>query len=78
MTIIGQSGKAKPAAVIVAMDRQEKGLGELSAIQEVEHDFGIPVLSIVTLSDLLAYARSSSNISGHARDIEIYHQKYGV
>ena len=77
MEIISQS-EAKPAAVVVALDRQEKGKGELSAIQEVERDFGIPVLSIVTLTDLLEYAKGNEEISQHALAIQAYREKYGV
>lgn len=77
MEIIKQSD-ARPAAVVVAMDRQEKGQGELSAIQEVERDFGIPVLSIVSLADLLEYARNHPEVSGYAPEIEAYRDRYGV
>ena len=77
MDIIHQSS-AKPAAVIVAMDRQEKGKGELSAIQEVERDFGIPVLSIVTLADLLEYAESHEAVRAHAPAIQAYREQYGI
>ena len=77
MEIISQSD-AKPAAVVVALDRQEKGKGELSAIQEVERDFGIPVLSIVTLTDLLEYAKGNEEISQHAAAIQAYREQYGV
>ena len=77
MAIISQSD-AKPTAVVVALDRQEKGKGELSAIQEVERDFGIPVLSIVTLADLLEYAKDNEEISQHAPAIQIYREQYGV
>ena len=77
MEIISQS-EAKPAAVVVALDRQEKGKGELSAIQEVERDFGIPVLSIVTLTDLLEYAKGNEEISQHASAIQAYREQYGV
>lgn len=77
MQIINQSA-AKPAAVVVALDRQEKGQGELSAIQEVERDFGIPVLSIVTLKDLLEYAEGNEEIRRHAGDIRAYREQYGV
>lgn len=77
MEIINQT-EAKPAAVVVALDRQEKGKGELSAIQEVERDFGIPVLSIVTLTDLLEYTKGNDKISQHAPSIMTYRQQYGV
>ncbi|WP_067515916.1 orotate phosphoribosyltransferase [Endozoicomonas ascidiicola] len=69
---------AKPAAVIVAMDRQEKGQGDLSAIQEVERDFQIPVLSVVSLTDLLEYSENHPEIRRHAPDIKAYRDRYGV
>ncbi len=77
MNIIDESD-AKPVAVIVALDRQEKGKGELSAIQEVERDFGIPVLSIVTLTDLLEYAKSSDQLGQHVPAIQAYREEYGA
>lgn len=77
MDIISQS-EAKPAAVVVALDRQEKGQGELSAIQEVERDFGTPVLSIVTLNNLLEYAEGNEEINKHADAIRAYREQYGV
>ncbi|WP_252177630.1 orotate phosphoribosyltransferase [Endozoicomonas sp. 4G] len=77
MDIINQS-PARAAGVIVALDRQEKGKGELSAIQEVERDFSIPVISIVTLSDLLSYAEENQDIKMYAPAIREYRERYGV
>ena len=77
MEIIDQSD-ATVAAVMIALDRQEKGNGELSAIQEVERDFNIPVISIVTLNDLLAYAENKPEIKEHAPAIRAYREQYGV
>lgn len=80
MTLI-QASKAHPAAVMIALDRQEKGRQELSAIQEVERDFGIPVISIVTLDHLLEYAEShadSDQITRHSPAIREYRKRYGV
>ncbi|WP_422411971.1 MULTISPECIES: orotate phosphoribosyltransferase [unclassified Endozoicomonas] len=77
MEIINQS-PASPAGVMVALDRQEKGKGELSAIQEVERDFSIPVVSIVTLNDLLSYAEENKDIKMHAPAIREYRERYGV
>ena len=77
MTLIGKTD-AKPAAVVVAMDRQEKGRGELSAIQEVERDFNIPVLSIVSLANLLEYSEKHPQIHCHAPAIKAYRELYGV
>uniref|UniRef100_UPI003D2D6D37 orotate phosphoribosyltransferase n=1 Tax=Methylophaga lonarensis TaxID=999151 RepID=UPI003D2D6D37 len=46
---------AEPAGVVIALDRQERGKGQMSAIQEVEQQHGIPVISIISLNDLLSY-----------------------
>lgn len=77
MTIIEQTD-AQPAAVVVAMDRQEKGQGEFSAIQEVERDFNIPVLSIVSLANLLEYSENHPEIRRYAPEIKAYRDQYGV
>ncbi|MET4692402.1 orotate phosphoribosyltransferase [Endozoicomonas lisbonensis] len=69
---------AKPAAVMIALDRQEKGQGELSAIQEVERDFGIPVISIVKLKDLLTYVEGQEEFQQFAPAIRAYREQYGV
>ena len=61
----------------MALDRQEKGQGELSAIQEVEQVFGITVLSIITLSHIIDYLRSS-NDSKILTDIESYRSQFGI
>lgn len=69
---------AEPAGVLIALDRQEKGQGELSAIQEVERDFGIPVCSIVTLEHVLAYVRTDEHLSLHQAEIAAYRSRYGI
>ncbi len=52
--LIREAG-ATPAAVLIALDRQERGQGELSAVQEVEQNYGIPVISVASLTDLIDY-----------------------
>ena len=74
--IIEASG-AKMTGVIVALDRQEKGKGELSAIQEVEQNFGISVLSIINLSHIVDYLKVNNNADIVSR-VEIYRSQYGV
>ena len=74
--IIQNSG-ANPKGVIVALDRQEKGNGDLSAIQEVEKVFGITVLSIINLSHIIDYLKSN-NDSKVLSKIEHYRSQYGV
>lgn len=69
---------ARPAGVLVALDRQERGQGERSAIQEVEADYGIPVISIVTLEQILDYVRQSPALTEHAEAIATYRERYGI
>ncbi len=68
---------AKPVAVIIAMDRQEKGQTELSAIQEVEKSYGISVTSIVTLNHLLAYLQDKQELHATLEAIKAYRDQYG-
>ncbi|OUS27313.1 orotate phosphoribosyltransferase [Gammaproteobacteria bacterium 45_16_T64] len=81
MDIISET-PAKPAGVLVALDRQERGKGDLSAIQEVERDFDIPVVSVVTLAQLVEYLQSASDTSTdyalHLENIQEYRKAYGI
>jgi len=77
MEIIKAHG-AELSGVLIALDRQEKGQGELSAIQEVERDFGTKVISIVTLADLIAYLEENDNNSESLKNIKQYRQDYGI
>ncbi|WP_053025567.1 orotate phosphoribosyltransferase, partial [Vibrio cholerae] len=65
-----QANKADLAGVLVAIDRQEKGKGELSAIQEVERDFGCAVISIVSLTDLITYLEQQGNNTEHLEAVK--------
>ena len=65
MALLEAQGSAKPAGVIVAIDRQEKGKGELSAIQEVERDYGIPVISIVKLEQVMNFVAQEAQFKQH-------------
>jgi len=76
MDIIAANG-ATAKGVIVAVDRQEKGKGEQSAIQEVEQNFSITVLSIINLSHLIDYLKQG-NDKGLISRIETYRDQYGV
>ena len=69
---------AIPAAVIIALDRQERGQGELSAVQEVETTLGIPVVSIATLTDLIAYLADNSDLQTHLAAVRAYRARYGI
>ena len=77
MTIIEQAG-ANLAGVLIALDRQEKGKGELSAIQEVERDFGTKVISIVTLSDVVSFLKQSDDYAEYLDSVEAYRSQYGI
>ncbi|MCW8348049.1 orotate phosphoribosyltransferase [Vibrio sp. ZSDZ65] len=77
MEIIKANG-ADLAGVLVAIDRQEKGKGELSAIQEVERDFGCAVISIVSLTDLITYLEDKGDNTEHLEAVKAYRAEYGI
>jgi hypothetical protein len=67
-----------PAGVLVALDREEKGQNERSAIQDVEADFGIPVLKIISLGQILEYLREVPDMGDYAERVAQYREEYGV
>lgn len=69
---------ATPAGVLIALDRQERGTGELSATQEVSRSYGMPVTAIATLADILATLRGMPERGGDVERIEQYRDRYGV
>lgn len=69
---------ARPAGVVISLDRQERGQGEQSAIQEIEAANNIRVISIATLSDLLDYIGGSRELKSHADAVEKYRREYGI
>jgi orotate phosphoribosyltransferase len=73
-----KSAGAELAGVVIALDRQERGRGERSAIQEVEESLGIKVASIVKLEDLLEYLKMQSDHENAVAKIEAYRDQYGV
>ena len=75
--LIVQHG-AQPCGVAIALDRQEKGLGELSAVQEVMHNNQIPVCAIANLTNLLEYVSNQQDMAQHLLNIQAYRQQYGV
>ncbi len=74
--IISQQG-AETGGVVIALDRQERGKGDLSAIQEVERDFGIPVAAIVRLENLVEYLQADTANSEYLDKIQKYRDQYG-
>ncbi len=77
MEIIQAAG-AQAAGVVIALDRQERGKGELSAIQEVEQNFGMQVVSIITLADLMQYLEGDAALGQHLEAVRAYRNEYGV
>jgi orotate phosphoribosyltransferase len=77
MQIIQAQG-ADLAGVLVAIDRQEKGKGELSAIQEVERDFGCAVISIISLGDLVTYLEEQGDADESLAAVKAYREQYGI
>ncbi|MEN0106001.1 MAG: orotate phosphoribosyltransferase [Pseudomonas sp.] len=74
--IKGQSATA--AGVLIALNRQERGKEQLSAIQEVERDFGIPVVSIVSLEQVLEYLAEDAELKKYLPAVQAYRAQYGI
>ena len=70
--------RAVPCGVAIALDRMERGAGELSAVQEVEQRYHIPVISIATLEDLIAYLETDGKMSSNLAAVNKYREQYGV
>jgi orotate phosphoribosyltransferase len=78
ITLIEQAG-AELAGVAIGLNRQERGAGEVSAIQEVEQTFGVPVLSIIDMGHIIEYLQASGDApAGALQGMMDYRQRYGV
>jgi orotate phosphoribosyltransferase len=73
-----RSQGATPAGVVIALDRMERGQGELSAVQEVQMQYAIPVFAIANLDDLVAYLQTHENMEQNLREVAGYRVAYGV
>ncbi|KKO47719.1 orotate phosphoribosyltransferase [Arsukibacterium sp. MJ3] len=73
-----QAEGAQLTGVLIALDRQERGQGELSAIQEVERDFTTKVISIISLPDLISYLADKPEMAEHLQAVQAYRAQYGV
>ncbi|MDG6777134.1 orotate phosphoribosyltransferase [Thiomicrorhabdus sp. zzn3] len=69
---------AEPAGVLIALDRMEKGQTELSAIQEVEAEYGIPVASIIDLTDIINYLKTQPDMQIYLDAMVEYRKEYGI
>lgn len=73
-----ETAQAQAAGVVIALDRQERGQGELSAIQEVAQQYGIQVANIVKLNDLITYLEEKQNMQQPLEAVRAYAEQYGV
>ena len=69
---------AVPAGVAIAIDRQERGTGQLSAVQEVERDMGMPVVAVAHLTDVIAYLAGQPALEQNLAAVSRYRETYGV
>ena len=73
-----RAADATPCGVVIALDRMERGQGALSAVQEVHQSYGIPVIAIATLDDLLGYLQSEGGMVQNLNATKSYRDQYGV
>jgi orotate phosphoribosyltransferase len=73
-----RTSAATPGGVVIALDRMERGIGELSAVQEVQQMHGISVTSIINLDDLVEYLQHHSELAPHLQAVQRYRERYGV
>ena len=69
---------AIPCGVVIALDRMERGQGELSAVQEVQQAYAMPVVAVATLDDLLAYLGGRAELAQNLQAVTQYRQQYGI
>ncbi|AXF78166.1 orotate phosphoribosyltransferase [Erwinia tracheiphila] len=72
------ANQASLAGVLISLDRQERGWGKESAIQEVERDYGCKVVSIITLNDLVVYLEEKPELADHLAAVRGYWQAFGI
>ena len=73
-----KASDATPSGVAIALDRMERGIGELSAVQEVQQMHGLSVTSIIDLDDLVEYLQNHRELEYNLRDVERYREQYGI
>ena len=73
-----EKAEARGAGVVIGLDRCERGAGEVSAVQQVEQDWGLRVISVVTLHDIIVWVRSAPDMAPHLDALERYRERYGV
>ena len=73
-----QANEAQLSAVLIALNRQERGNSELSAIQEVERDYQCDVLSIIDFADLMAFIETQPEYQQYLPAMGAYREQYGI
>lgn len=69
---------ATPYGVLIALDRQEKGRQDISAVQEVAQQYGMPVVAIITLADIIEYLETHSDAHYNLQAVQEYRRVYGI
>ncbi len=69
---------AEPAGVVIALDRMERGKGTQSAVEEVRATFGIPVIAVATLEDLIGFLADSPELAANLDAVQAYRDTYGI
>ncbi|MDX5363778.1 MAG: orotate phosphoribosyltransferase [Pseudazoarcus pumilus] len=77
VNIIRAAG-AEPAGVVIALDRMERGSTHQSAVQEVSASYGMPVVAVATLEDLIGYLSGSADLVANLEAVQAYRDRYGV
>ncbi|HEX3896172.1 MAG TPA: orotate phosphoribosyltransferase [Rudaea sp.] len=72
-----RANNAQPAGVLIALDREERGAGSTSAAQEITREFGIPVIAIARLAELLTLASERSELVAYRDKLDAYRAAYG-
>ena len=72
------SNNGNACGIIIAIDRQEKGLSDMSATQDVSNKFNIPILSIITLDNIIEYLTNQNNFKDELKFIKEYRKEYGA
>lgn len=73
-----EQAKATPAAILIGLNRQEKGRGEQSAIEELQEQTGVPVISIISLADIMSYLADAEGENALYQTVVEYQKQYGV
>ena len=73
-----EDNQSKLAGVLICLDRQEKGRGDLSAIQEIKQTYHCDVISIITLDDLIHYLYQDPSRKDQVSQVEAYRAEYGI